>query len=130
MDSNSTLLDTEKLTEFLFHYTSKETALEHIIPSRELLMGRYQETNDPRESKRWNFLVSGSGGEHNFPDAAIDSWDTIARVQKNLRVLCLTTDHTDEPMYAPPEVRGFGPALVMGRDVDREQAQRTPPATL
>src|SRR4030067_3572463 len=35
------------------HYTSKETALEHILESQKIRLGGLGLTNDPRESKRW-----------------------------------------------------------------------------
>jgi len=42
--------------EFLYHYTSIETA-EKIIESGALRLGRYRDTNDPKERKDWHFPV-------------------------------------------------------------------------
>jgi len=46
------LLDDSIPTE-VCHYTSKETAMEHILESKKIRLGRLGFTNDPRESKRW-----------------------------------------------------------------------------
>ena len=46
------LLDDVIPTE-VCHYTSKETAMEHILESKKIRLGRLGLTNDPRESKPW-----------------------------------------------------------------------------
>lgn len=46
------LLDDSIPTE-VCHYTSREIAVEHILESKRIRLGRLGLTNDPRESKRW-----------------------------------------------------------------------------
>ena len=36
--------------DFLYHYTSLATAVEHIIPSQTLLLNPFRRLNDPREA--------------------------------------------------------------------------------
>jgi hypothetical protein len=43
--------------KFLYHYTSSSTAMEHILKDRSLRLGSYTKTNDPKESKTWQFSL-------------------------------------------------------------------------
>lgn len=43
--------------KFLYHYTSSSTAIEHILKDRSLRLGSYTKTNDPKESKTWQFSL-------------------------------------------------------------------------
>lgn len=40
---------------FVCHYTSKETLLEHILPNRSIRLGTFDTVNDPWESQDWCF---------------------------------------------------------------------------
>ena len=40
---------------YLYHYTKAETALTHILPMNRLRLGRFENTNDPRETRHWHF---------------------------------------------------------------------------
>ena len=40
---------------YLYHYTRAETLVNHILPSESLRFSRFQNVNDPRESKDWVF---------------------------------------------------------------------------
>ncbi len=40
---------------YLYHYTRAETLVDHILPSESLRFSRFQNVNDPRESKDWVF---------------------------------------------------------------------------
>jgi len=44
----------------LFHYTTIEAALEHILPDETLRFSPVRSTNDPREYKEWSFMGVGS----------------------------------------------------------------------
>lgn len=46
--------------EFLYHYTSASTALDYILKSRSLRFGKYTSTNDPKETKAWQFCLGTS----------------------------------------------------------------------
>ena len=41
--------------QFVYHYTRADTALDHILKDRTLQFGNYDNTNDPKESKNWEF---------------------------------------------------------------------------
>src|SRR5260370_9687687 len=41
--------------KYVFHYTTLGTALRHILSAGQLRVGPYAKTNDPRESKAWEF---------------------------------------------------------------------------
>lgn len=42
-------------TQFVYHYTKARTALDYILRNRSLRFGPYNRTNDPKESKNWQF---------------------------------------------------------------------------
>src|SRR5262245_34837772 len=52
------------MDQLLFHYTSKETALEHILPTMRLRMSPYNKTRDPRENTDWSEMF---GASHSGP---------------------------------------------------------------
>lgn len=45
------------IPSLVYHYTKRETALEHILPSAKIRFGSLGGTNDPRETKEWGFIV-------------------------------------------------------------------------
>ena len=83
------LLDDVVPTE-VCHYTSLQTALEKILPTKKLLLGKITYTNDPRESKERLYLipVKVEDGEK----IQIDS--TQQEYLKEWRVFC-TSCHND-----------------------------------
>jgi hypothetical protein len=56
-------IDTVKPTEntSLFHYCKLQTALEYILPFKQLLLNPIDRTNDPRENQEFSFLYSYFG---------------------------------------------------------------------
>lgn len=52
----------------LFHYTSRDAALEHILPTARLRFGRLPRTNDPREFGEIWFPIAGRVGDDEAPD--------------------------------------------------------------
>ena len=105
------MLNTENPQELLFHYTTMETAIESILPHFLYRMGRFSETNDPRENKPWTASAWGSGLGDDFFDLAVSARAELDKVYRNLRVICLTQDWNEKPNKpneAPPEERGYG----------------------
>ena len=95
-------------TGLVFHYTTKEFALEHILHKRLLKMGEYSKTKDPKESKAWSdFTFDLSRNSDRWSDA-LDAREEIRRVQNCTRILCLTLDSEGDPYQATVEKRGFG----------------------
>ncbi len=48
----------EDYDKYVYHFTTKETALEHILPKKQIRLSSFQKTNDPKESKDWIFSLS------------------------------------------------------------------------
>ena len=102
----------------MYHYTSRDTALEHVLSARKIRLGPLSKTNDPRETKSWTF---GIPGEPDLPaspterKAQIDREFQIVKaaqkLRENCKVLCTTMDDpsynsTFDPMNEFK--RGFG----------------------
>jgi hypothetical protein len=79
---------------YLYHYTSLETALGHIIPSKSLQFSRLGQLNDPREYRDWSFDFGTTEGRDlgetfDIPRIA-NSW-----IRSRVAVACLSRDVTD-----------------------------------
>jgi hypothetical protein len=79
----------------LFHYTSRETALEHILPTGRLRFGRLPRTNDPREFAPTWFSIGGAVGEdgeltQRNPFELIEEARTL--LSESVHMLCFTED--------------------------------------
>lgn len=85
--------------KYIFHYTTLDTALRYILRTRQLRLGPYANTNDPRESKDWEFtwFVPDSVetiGPSRVPDSVwAELGDRANTIGKHVcRVLCTTQD--------------------------------------
>src|SRR4051794_29020534 len=87
----------------LFHYTKRETALEHILPTGRLRFGTLPRTNDPREAVPTLFTVAGFVGDDDELTKR-DPFDLIAEAGALLRdsvhLLCLTEDKPSDVTYS------------------------------
>ncbi|HLY22255.1 MAG TPA: DUF2971 domain-containing protein [bacterium] len=94
--SNPTgVLVLDKKDRYLYHYTSIETALSHILPQGALRLGPFTKTNDPRESKDWKFVFVSY--KNAFAEVSEEERARLAREAAQLakntcKVLCLTED--------------------------------------
>jgi hypothetical protein len=91
----------------LFHYTSRDAALEHILPTGRLRFGRLPRTNDPREFGPVMFSIVGRVGDdepltERNPFELIEEADQLLRA--SVHVLCLTED---KPSRGGPQ-HGYG----------------------
>ena len=78
--------------KYLYHYTTAETALEHILVSNELRFSPLIYTNDPRETKDWEFScnIDGIDKSKELPDI----YDLFKEeLQKKCKVVCFTRDN-------------------------------------
>ncbi len=57
------LTDENKL---VYHYTKAATLLDYILPKTRLLLSRFQNVNDPRESKDWVFGIQSTNWDLDF----------------------------------------------------------------
>lgn len=105
-------------TRFAYHYTKAATA-KTILKNRTLMLGSFQLTNDPRESKSWNFDLAA----HSCSLDDVD-WGIGQRIsdglKANARVACfcsdsapLTGDHTRDIFN-----RGFAKARMWAQYAD------------
>jgi hypothetical protein len=93
----------------LFHYTSREAALEHILPTGRLRFGRLPRTNDPREFAPIWFSIAGHVGDDE-PLTARRPFELVEEANELLRgsvhVLCFTED---QPSRVVQQRYGNGP---------------------
>lgn len=97
----------------LFHYTSREAALEHILPTGRLRFGRLPRTNDPREFAPIWFAIAGfvsddDGLTSRSPFELIE--EANALLYDSVHVLCFTED---EP--TPPDGQRYGDGPMRAR---------------
>ena len=89
-------------TRKLFHYTKRDVALEHILPTGRLRFGRLPRTNDPREFVPILFPIVGYLGEDDKLTER-DPFDLIDEANRLLRdsvhLLCLTEDKPSQVTY-------------------------------
>lgn len=90
------MFNDESVGRYLFHYTTAETFLAHILPTLQLRMSPFDIVNDPREAQNRYFVLAddeGNGLEGwNFPLLQIE-FDQIVRGEA--KVLCFTRDDPD-----------------------------------
>jgi hypothetical protein len=53
----------EDAGRYLFHYTTIEAFLGHILPTRRLRFSPFSEVNDPRESQDWFCSLAVDSGQ-------------------------------------------------------------------
>lgn len=95
---------TDDPNKYLYHYTSSDTARK-ILASASLRLGRYRDTNDPKERKDWHFSVGTNvvGRNLDHPTAQDMSDWLSASLKAATRLACfcmdsppLTGDHLKE----------------------------------
>jgi hypothetical protein len=91
----------------MYHYTRLATAVEYILPEMRLRLGRYSQTNDPKETMGWDFQYTefGGGSDRDFWDKVHRKSDLAVLAHEQLRVLCCSTDSDDVTF---PEGCGYG----------------------
>jgi hypothetical protein len=138
---NSTLLNgIPRERALLYHYTTKEAALEHILPEGRLRASPLEKTNDPRESKHWLHHLSANELLSQDDYLQINS-ELNERLKKHCRMLSFSTDGEELPkdhnqrngysysrMWAQYGSKQAGICLVFDRDkflarVDAEMKQ-------
>ncbi len=79
---------------YLYHYTKAETALTHILPMNRLRLGRFENTNDPRETRRWRFSSHSPTSAIDLAGYDLDELSELVggTLQKSARLVCLSRD--------------------------------------
>lgn len=77
--------------KYLYHYTTSNVALEHILVNAELRFSPLFNTNDPKESKDWEFSyrLDSNNRDAEFPRIAHLLKDEL---QQHCKVVCFTRD--------------------------------------
>jgi hypothetical protein len=79
--------------ELLYHYTRPSVAIDHILKNRTLRFGMYTNTNDPKESKTWQFDL-GSNWRPDFGKydmTSLSSW-LSTEIKAKARLACFSMD--------------------------------------
>lgn len=80
-------------TALLYHYTSMDVFIDHILGANQLKVGRYLNTNDPKETKDWSFSV-GTNQNRDFGDYDLRkiSASMTRGMKLQTNVVCFTQD--------------------------------------
>jgi len=91
----------ESTEKYLYHYTSSGTLLEKIITNQMLRFSPLDKTNDPRETKEWQFSISRNTSEDASPSDLTSIMNHASSiVKRNVKALCLSKDQqidNDDP---------------------------------
>lgn len=82
--------------KFVYHYTSAETAARFILKNKTLKLAQYTGTNDPKESKDWQFNIGSNEGLDlsHYDMTELSRW--LSRTLKaKTKVTCFSTDSID-----------------------------------
>lgn len=98
---------------YLYHYTSAST-LAKILESRQLRMGPYSRTNDPRETSEWNPTIDLDEGDEDLSSAELNKmFHRIGDIRDGVKLACFTLDsEIDQPQFRLPFHRGWARARM------------------
>lgn len=93
---------------YLYHYTSADTALKHILKNGTLQLNSFSRVNDPRESKEWDMSPFVRAGVN----LSIEQYDAISRkisdmIKANAKLVCFSRDKGEAVGKCQPLDRGF-----------------------
>lgn len=83
---------------FLHHYTKLATAVEHILAHQELRLGRFRDTNDPREYKKFNVRMAGRDLGHDVYEQVVRLADEMLKDTWGLACLTMDNPSATEPV--------------------------------
>jgi hypothetical protein len=98
--------------QLLCHYTCASTALNYILPSRQLRMSPYRRMRDPLENKELHTMLRYVPGVESRGFPLEEAQQLVGEIRAQMRIVCLTTDANG---YEEEEVRAFGRAYARGR---------------
>jgi len=79
---------------YVYHYTTLATARDYILKANTLRFGTFPKTNDPRESRQWQFQVGAIARNKDLAPYAlqdVSEWMSSA-IQRKTRVACFCRD--------------------------------------
>lgn len=97
--------DPNSYEQWVYHYTTLQTAIEHVLPSGTLRMSPLQGVNDPRESKRWIFVTPGETDWLDMKD-----WHAINQasevIKSRIKAFCAVSDRYPQSFAESRHSRG------------------------
>lgn len=101
------------VSEFVYHYTTRDVALQFILSGRSLRLGSLTKTRDPRESRKWAFGMAWTEEGDPIPEDEerielmrignmLDTAPTL--IQQNCKILCTTRD---DPLFDRGDFNDF-----------------------
>lgn len=83
-------------SRFIYHYTSLETAEQYILPSGTLRLSQYTGTNDPKETRHWQFTpgTNGTADLSKYSNTELSDW-LSSTLKNHTKVICFCTDQPD-----------------------------------
>lgn len=80
------------LGELLYHYTTAQKGLAHLLGSGTLRLSPFTSMNDPREAKEWTVTVATSDPEYGGVDLNEITRDFNLELKRKIKVACFTAD--------------------------------------
>ncbi|EAT13601.1 DUF2971 domain-containing protein [Bermanella marisrubri] len=79
--------------QYFYHYTKAETALDFILKNRNLRLGSYDQTNDPKETKSWkfNFGTNENRDLSKYKMEELSAWLSF-ELKGKAKLLCFSMD--------------------------------------
>lgn len=102
-------------TTCFFHYTTREAAFEHILPSRKLRFSTLEQMRDPMENKDWHWPVGwwSVGEDENVKQLAYaDFAKAAAEIRRRSHLLAMTVDALDYGPGSFPFAAGWSRARM------------------
>lgn len=80
-------------SEFVYHYTKAETAIDFILKDERLRFSQFVKTNDPKESKKW-FFIPGSNRGKDLSDYTPEVLSKLLHgyMKESTQLLCFSKD--------------------------------------
>jgi hypothetical protein len=106
-----------KRDQFFFHYTTREAAFEHILPTGRLRFSRYEHMRDPLENRAWLIAAGGWGdktpAQEEEEAAGFFTFNRMAdAVRRESRLLSLSVDSPEDLEEPDPFFRGWARARM------------------
>lgn len=96
--------------EYFFHYTSADTAFEHILRTKTLRLSPYSTMRDPLEAKQWHVTGAGfSAAPGDVERQFFEQYALLQRAKAQSKLLSLSVDSADS---VPDDPFGRGYALA------------------
>ena len=101
-----------RTTNWVYHYTSRNTAIEKVLHFQQLRFNPFIHTNDPRESKMWHFTLMA--GKPISNDTAFSLYKPVSEaeltdaVKHGCKLLCFSQDSNKRLQQFPESLSSYG----------------------